>query len=282
MILVGPVVMVTAMTLIARLESSALVREFSDMAVGSASEPFSVFVPYALVCAAFSFVYWFVPNTRVRRSAALVGGLTGGILWAITGAIFAAFVVNSTTTMSVYAAFAVVISALIWLYLCWLILLIGAQVAFYAQNPDYMRVGYREPITGTSQQEQVALSVMQIVARRFRGGEGPTAVADVTEATGLSGLAISPVVARLDRAGLITRTADERLLPAREAVAIPLTTILSAVRHPEGSDIDSNARWPAPVIALQERIDGGVNNALGAATLADLIDEKSIEDRRNA
>jgi membrane protein len=270
-ILVGPVVMITAMTLIARLESSALIREFSDMAVGSASQPFSGLVPYVLVCAAFTFVYWFVPNTRVQRRAALVGGLAGGGLWALTGAVFAAFVVNSTLTMSIYAAFAVAVSALIWLYLCWLILLIGAQVAFYAQNPDYMRVGYREHVTGTSHQEQIALAIMQIVASRFRHGSGPAAIADITAATSLTGLALAPVMNRLEGAGLLARTADERLLPGRDPARLLLRDIVGAVRHPPGADIRDEARWPEAVATLRDRIEGGVDGALGEQSLADLL-----------
>ena len=275
LILVGPVVMVTAMTLIARLQSTALVRELSALTAAEvAAGPAATLMPYALVCLGFSFVYWFVPNTRVTASAALAGGIVGGVLWAATGAVFAAFVVNSATTMTIYAAFAIAVTALIWLYLCWLILLIGAQLAFYVQNPDYMRVGYREPVTGTSHQEQTALAVMEIVATRFRSGDGATAVADVTLATGLPGLAISPVVARLAGAGLLTRTADERMLPGREPNNILLAAILGAVRHPERADIGSDSRWPEGVAALQERIEEGVNAALGATTLADLLSGK--------
>jgi uncharacterized BrkB/YihY/UPF0761 family membrane protein len=74
----------------------------------------------------FALVYCPVPNTAVRPRAALAGGAVGGVLWAGTGALFAAFVVDSATTLSIYATFAIVITALFWPYLCWPILLVGA------------------------------------------------------------------------------------------------------------------------------------------------------------
>lgn len=271
-ILVGPVLMVTAMTLIATLRSTALMQEISGITGSGLSGPAGELVPYVLVCLGFSFVYWFVPNTTVRGSAALAGGLVGGVLWAGTGAIFAAFVVTAATTISIYATFAIVITALFWLYLCWLILLVGAQVAFYVQNGDYLRVGYRQLVTGTGPQEQTALAVMLLVTTDFREGGGSTSIAQITRATGLPGLALSPVVARLEAAGLLVRTADERLLPKRDPGRIPLREIVHAVRHPAGADIGPEIHWPGALAELNTRIETGIEGALGDQTLAGLAD----------
>jgi membrane protein len=270
-ILVGPVVMVTAMTLIATLRSTALIQELSGSSAGGLNGPLGELAPYGLVCIGFSFVYWFVPNTAVRGSAALTGGLVGGILWAGTGALFAAFVVNAAATISIYATFAIVLTALLWLYLCWLILLVGAQVAFYVQNRDYMRLGYRQPVTGTGQQELAALAVMQCLATRFREGGGSTGIAEITVTTGLPGLALGPVIARLETAGLLVRAANEGLLPKREPGQIPLREIIHAVRHPQAADVAPGVRWPPQVAELDRRMEAGLEASLGEKTLADLV-----------
>ena len=75
------------------------------------------------------------------RPAALSAASCAGILWAATGALFARVVAASTQMVAIYAGFAIVIAALIWIYLSWLILLLGAQLSFYVQNPRYLRVG---------------------------------------------------------------------------------------------------------------------------------------------
>src|SRR5207248_145760 len=73
--------------------------------------------------------------------ALLAWTLVGGVLWAAVGKTFTAFVVYSTRLTLVYAGFAVVVAALLWTYFGWLILLAGAQLSFYVQNPAYLRLG---------------------------------------------------------------------------------------------------------------------------------------------
>ncbi|MCC7488421.1 MAG: YihY family inner membrane protein [Gammaproteobacteria bacterium] len=272
-ILVGPVVMVTAMAIIAGLRSNALLQALGGSPLGAILGMPATILPYALVCVGFSLVYWFVPNTRVRPGAALAGGLLGGVLWVGTGVLFASFVVNAAATISIYATFAIVISALFWLYLSWLILLVGAQFAFYVQRPDYLRVGFRRAVTGTGQMEAAALAVMLLVARAFRAGAAPLRPADIAAQTGLPGLALAPVIARLEAAGLLSRTAGEALLPQRELAGILLHEIMQAVRHPTAADIGGEIRWPAAVADLTARLDSTLANALRGRSLADLADE---------
>src|SRR2546430_15264088 len=82
-----------------------------------------------------------IPNARGQWRAALMGALVGGVLWAAVGKMFTAFVMYSTRLTMVYAGFAFVVSALLWTYFGWLILLAGAQLSFYVQNPTYLRLG---------------------------------------------------------------------------------------------------------------------------------------------
>ena len=59
--------------------------------------------PVVLVSFVFSFVYIFVTNTRVRILPALIAGVSAGILWALTGKLFASFVVGSTKYAAIYS-----------------------------------------------------------------------------------------------------------------------------------------------------------------------------------
>ena len=104
---------------------------------------------------------------------ALIGGLTAGVLWAASGAVFTKIVAISTQMVAIYAGFAIFLAALIWIYLSWLILLIGAQLSFYVQNPRYLRVG-QTPVRLTSAlRERLAFTVMLLIARKFVAGEAP-------------------------------------------------------------------------------------------------------------
>ncbi len=271
-VLVGPVVMVTALALITRIKSIALIREITDIEPIGATFTFGAqLTPYLLVSLAFTFVYWFVPNTRVRLSAAVVGGLSGGIMWSATGALFATFVVGATRTADIYATFAIIIIALIWIYLCWLILLIGAQVAFYFQNPEYLRPGYRQVSIGSRQREQLALSLMLMVARAFHdSGKHPT-VAMVASRLGMPNLVMVPVLNRLEAANLIARTSKDRLLPTRDPAQVLLKDIVSAVREPQATDMFSEVRWPDAIDKIGRQVQSAMDDTLANQSLEDLL-----------
>jgi len=272
-IMLGPVVMVTAMSLIAAAESNSMVRGLTDIrAIGDSVTLARQLLPYLLVVAGFTFVYWFLPNTRVRLGPAAVGGLTGGVLWATTGVVFAAFVATSTRTLNIYATFAIVIIALIWLYLCWLILLVGAQVAFYAQHPEHMRLGFRPVSLGSRQREEIALSVMSLIAQRFRNGQPHPRLRDVSAELGLPSLALSATVQRLEAAGLLLHTDKEELLPGQDPGQILLRDVLAAVREPQSTDVFPEGQWPDRV----KRIAAGISQAIDASvadqSIYDLLD----------
>jgi len=145
-LLIVPLAIVVALGAIASLGNEVAFQWLtSNTFLGPFFAATTKLTPYFVVIVVFTALYKFMPNTRVDFRSALVGGLSGGILWATLGMIFAAFIANSARNQTIYASFAIAITTLIWLYLNWLILLIGAQIAFYFQNPAYLRIGRREP-----------------------------------------------------------------------------------------------------------------------------------------
>jgi membrane protein len=276
-ILVGPVVMVTAISLIGAVESNSMVQDLRG--IQPIDQTFMMagkLAPYVLVVAGFTFVYWFLPNTRVRFGPAFVGGLTGGLMWATSGFLFATFVANSARTMTIYSSFAIVVIALIWLYLCWLILLVGGQVAFYVQHPEHLRLGFKPVSLGGRQREAIALSVMSLVARRFRDGDERVHIRDVAGQLTLPNLALSAVVLRLEAAGLLSRTQKDELLPGRDPGHIQLREVLDAVREPQSTDIFPEGQWPDRVQHVADRVSSAITATLGNESLYDLLDASPL------
>ena len=70
----------------------------------------------------------------------------------------------------VYAGFAVVVAVFVWTYLGWLILLAGAQLSFYLQNPQNLRLGHQLLRLSGTEQERLALDIMARVAQRHHCG----------------------------------------------------------------------------------------------------------------
>jgi len=271
-LLIGPVVVVVALGMIASLRSNTLVQFFlTSDAIGPILVATSKLTPYLLVTAVFTFMYMYMPNTRVRFKAALIGGVAGGFIWASISVIFATFVVYSTRTQLIYSGFAVAIITLIWLYLNWLVLLIGAQLAYYIQNPAFLRIGRREPRLSNAMRERLALNIMMLVGRAFRDPEMSVTVREISKKLRMPSVALAPVIIALDEAGLLASTEDEDLLPGRDMATIRLDDILSIVRVHGETGSYRDPKWSDEIAALGEDLDNAVLGTVGERTLIDLL-----------
>ena len=130
--IVGPILLAVAIGLLGSAEHSPFAQWLHAVPpLAGIAGALGELVPYVIVTVAFTFMYSFIPNTRVEFRAALIGGVTAGIIWALVGKVFTAVILYSSHMVAVYTGFAIVLTTLIWVYLSWLILLIGAQLAFY-------------------------------------------------------------------------------------------------------------------------------------------------------
>jgi membrane protein len=272
--LIGPVVIVVALGMIASLRSNTIIQFFvTSELFGPVFLATSKLTPYLLVTAVFTFVYMYMPNTRVRFRSALVGGVAGGTFWATVSVIFATFVVAATRTQLIYSGFAVAITTLIWLYLNWLILLIGSQLAFYHQNPAFLRIGRREPRLSNAMRERLALNIMLLVGRAFRQGDTTISVHELARTLHIPSITLTPIITGLETDGLLTSTEEEDLLPGREMSRILLNDVIAVVRERGETGSYRDPKWADEITGLGEQMDAAVSSTVGEQTLADLLDK---------
>jgi membrane protein len=227
--------------------------------------------PYAIVTAVFTFMYSFVPNTHVRFGAALIGGVTAGIIWALVGRVFTAFLLYSSQMVAVYTGFAIVLTTLIWVYLSWLILLIGAQLAFYVQFPQYLRHGQKTvELTGIDC-ERVGLSIMYLIGRDYGAGKGYWNAGLLAAELDVPSTVLTPVLARLERSALIVATENGHFLPGRSPEGILLADILDAVRTRQIGRLPIDVREVTSAARVMSEVQIAVRERLGTRSLKDLI-----------
>jgi membrane protein len=281
-LLIGPVVMTLALGLIASIGAHSVVQTLRAIEpFGSAMVVLGQVLPYVLVIAVFTFLYKFLPNATVRFGAALTGGIAAGIMWAFVGSVFASVVALSASQQAIYSTFAVAVSALIWLYLSWLILLVGAQIAFYAQNPVFLRIGRQEPRLANELRERIALNVMYLVGMAFRTGDTCCTIERVADAMGVPGPATAPVLSALEAAGLISTNDQAGLMPGREISRITLAEVLAAVRAGGDTGALQAPVWAAPVDRLAREVQAAVEKLTAATTLSEFLDQGAVDDRQD-
>ena len=167
-VLVGPVLIFSAVGITASFGSNAVLVAINDLPYMSDLIRFSgKLIPYLLVIAAFTFIYILVPNTRVQPGSAFYGALIAGLLWESSGLLFTSFVGGSTGYTAIYSGFAIMLMFMIWIYLSWLILLVGASIAYYHQHPETLKRQLPSGHLSSRMREQLGLQAMLDIGRAY-------------------------------------------------------------------------------------------------------------------
>jgi membrane protein len=273
--ILGPILLAVALGLLGSAENSPVARWLHAVA------PFAAILgmagrmlPYAIVSLVFTCMYAFIPNIRVQFRAALIGGVTAGIIWALVGKVFTAVIVYSSHLVAVYSSFAIVLTTLIWVYLSWLILLIGAQLAFYVQFPQYLRHGQETIELTGSDREQAGLAIMYLIGRDYAAGKRYWTAGRLAAELDVPSIALAPVLARLERAGLIVATEKELFIPGRDPEGILLADIVDAVRTLQIGRLTIEIHGMTAAAQVMDEVEAAVRARFGARSLKDLIAPK--------
>ncbi len=280
-ILVGPVLIFSAVGITASLSSNHVLEAINALPYMSQTvQIIGKLLPYLLVIAAFTFIYVLVPNTRVQLRSALYGGVIAGILWESSGVLFTSFIGGSTKYTAIYSGFAILLLLMIWLYLSWIILLIGASISYYHQNPKELRWKKRNIHLSGRMRDQLALQSMTSIARAFDDQ------ADLS--TDLENLAayqqvppdiLSRMLDALEEDGLVVKSDDDppRYLPAASLDRIKLLDILRSAREADDDGQADSFCSDAPVSLLLARLEQSLHKELGDTSLADFVEQTQIE-----
>ncbi len=279
-IMIGPILVFSALGITATVMSHDAMRGMMEIGIlDDTVKMMSKLVPYFLVSSFFTFVYMFIPNTQVRFKPALIGGLVSGIAWQSAGWIFATFVASSNNYAAVYSGLAILILFMIWLYLCWLILLFGASVAFYIQHQEYLYFRDKQPRLSdrlsNRMRERIALSIMCLVAGKFLDGEPMLSVSEFKRILGVPVHVLQTVLDALERQEFIVQNGDDppAYLPARDPSLVTVTQVLNTMQIAGEERLLSPEKLPAPqpVEQVLNQIQRAVDSSVGDISLRDLV-----------
>jgi membrane protein len=276
-ILVGPVLLFAAAGITASLKNYTVARWLLSVEpLGTWLLALSQWVPLVLICLAFALLYKFMINTSVRPTAALAGGVFAGMLWMVIGKLFASFVVSSSSYSAIYSGFAGAVLFILWLNVSWQVTLVGAQVAFYWQNPHFLEPRNQTVAIGNRRREALALAIMILIGRaHYYNRPRWTLEALETFHQDVQSDTLASLVQALEEQGLLVRSAHEppAYLPARAIETITLEEVVAAARG--GGEVQSNL---SAVDAIIERIDEAIAQILGKRTLKDVVLEGETEE----
>ncbi len=277
-VLVGPVLVFTALAMTASAQSHWLVQRVLQIEpLGAAIVLATKFMPFVFLCLAFTFFFKFVPHTQVNFLSALLGGIFAGLLWQLAGWAFASFVAGATKYGAVYSSFASLIIFLIWLYVGWLIVLIGAQVAYYHQHPAAYLTLVRWKQNTHVFRERLVLSALIEMTRHYFEEKPPYQVSSLAVVLKVPFSALDELIEECISYGIVNRTSKPPgIVLGRPPEQLAVTDILDYVGNKDPRALPSPIQNHDVVSNVLERRDQAIRESLQGVSLKTLAMEQEI------
>jgi membrane protein len=195
-------------------------------------------LPLVVLWTAFSLFYLLMPNTKVDLRAAILGGILVGTLWQLNNWFNVFYVSKVVSSNKLYGSLGMIPIFMFGLYVAWIFVLLGAQVAYTFQNAKVLAKEQKEELDEPNQssKEVIALRVMLGIARQFHRAEPPISATEISTRIGAPLHLVNRTIQRLCDAKLLVELAGNSATfePARPIEQITTHDVLQAMRELDG------------------------------------------------
>jgi len=193
-------------------------------------------LPYSMIWILFTFIYIFMPNTKVSFKSGLLAGILAGSIYEIIQWVYITFQVGVVKYNAIYGSFAALPMFLVWLQLSWLIVLFGAEISFAHQNvdmyelePDCLRASY-------SFRKLLSLRIVNLVIKNFSKGGKPFTATEISHMIEIPIRLTRQIIYELVEAGIISEVKTEEYKetayqPARDTQVLTVKSIIDALEQ---------------------------------------------------
>jgi len=273
LLFVGPILIFLSTAMASSVKSNYFIEKINSINGLEFVIPlFGIIIPYLILSVAFTFMYSFIPNTKVNIKAAFIGGLMTALLWKVMGWAFTNFVATSTNHTLIYSAFATVIVFMVWIYLVWLVLLIGASISYYIQYPQHRSGRNNVASLPPAIKESLAIEVMVKIGKGFYQDKPLSSVNALAKDCKFSTQAIQEVVNDLAKNELlVVEKKTGAMIPKRPVEHISYYDIINSVRISSKAAKGKAIKAEANISLYKDEIDKTLKSAFEKKTLKALI-----------
>ncbi len=234
-----------------------------------------VLTPFLFAWLFFTLVYVIIPNTRVRPVAAFVGAVVAGTVWNAMTSLYVWYNAQVLTNYTFYGSLGSIPVFLLWIYLSWIVVLFGAEIAFAAQHVETYRRELEGVKLSPGDRDRLALVICVEAAGPFeRGGEPPTAEMIASRLKAPSRV-VHEVAYQLMSKGILREVSaldvkDPGLIPARDPSVLTVRDILTAMRSYGDPFILPDGAASLSIYRLVNEAEATATEPLSKVTLKDL------------
>ena len=201
------------------MTSFALGASFDSLRLGYVADWLLGVLPFVFTCAALTLLYGVVPYRAVKLRDALIGAVVAGVIFEVAKRGFAIYLARFPTYTLIYGAFATIPIFLLWLYMSWVVVLVGGTLT--AVLPAW-RFAEGRPIAGRDFMD--ALATLAVLARAQHKG-GPVRLAQISNQVRVTPYRCEAALERAARLGWSGRTDKDSWVLSRDAGDQPLSQI---------------------------------------------------------
>jgi membrane protein len=233
--------------------------------------------PFVFILVILVALYKFLPHTTVQWRYAFYGAFVTGILLQLARPLFAMYLKRAVRYQEIYGSLGAIPVFLLWVWLLWIIVILGAQISYVSQNVWTI---YRHERTAKLSQllidRYLAVRVMYYVGLAFFRGRGATTVPELADRLRITEEEIANVCERLGERGLVMPANDDHtnFVPARDMEDIPMIEIAeinTSLRNNYRSTREEDRDAEEHLDELFDRMELSDRNVLRNLSLYDLI-----------
>lgn len=284
-LLVGPLLIFSALGLSQAVKRHHWFQQVLDTGAGSLLyNSLSIYLPFMMVVAALTFIYLFMPNTRVKPAAALFGATIAALLLSGAGSLFTMFIVGSTKYTAIYATFATMIILILWINFMWLIVLLGSSIAYYYQHAGTLQFLQRNTGLTPRNRDELAMQLMVLVTRRYYAGKSPLSIMKLSELLEMPDDLVEELVRNLIHGGFLIETDghEKAVVPRRPPEETPASSLLRNLRNSSGEgDKGMRLHTDERVVAVLGTAESHAMNAIDDMNLKQLAGEERLISKKH-
>lgn len=274
---IGPVFVVVAISMTSTLKSQQLVLTLLEKQyVGEALLSLFEVLPFMVMWLVFAGLYLFMPNVKVSPRAALIGGVFGGTLWQVSQWGYLNFQVGVARYNAIYGTMAALPILMVWIYLSWMIVLLGLEMTYATQNLRTIRQDIRGARVNFASLEFIALTILLFLGRRFYLGQPALGQEELSLHLDVPPRLLHSILDELARLGFVVATAQNvdgvGYQPAQALEKIKLHDVIRGLAV-DGTDYSQLSKTPerGVIAGVAEVLKEAEQQALAGMTLRDLV-----------
>lgn len=279
-LIIGPVLVAAAMAITASLENISLAQKI--LTQGMIKQLIVHFTPFVSLWIAFTAMYIFMPNTGVKIRHALTGGVIAGTIWQVVQWIYINFGIGVAKYNAIYGGFAQFPLFLIWLYISWVIVLLGAEISFASQNVKTYTQEKWAQSASYSFREELVLYIVVLIANNFYSGSSPWTVEKISQKLNVSSRLVKDILFQLCKTSILHEVIGDVTYyqPAAALEKISIEKVLNAIKN-YGENPSERIKAEDNESKYVKKIINNLNQAtkrvLNNETLRDLVLEAGLE-----